>query len=311
MLPLDIIQTSVNQMDQPKLERLLRLMQMMSSNVNYTVDELAAILGTSYRSIYRYFDTFKECGFVVDKIRSNVYKLGKMPKTYVDFKKLIYFSEEEAYLINSLINGLSFGNMLKANLKKKLSAIYSNTSIVQYTSRKESSESIEKLGVAIREKKKVILKSYESSHSNGVRDRYIEPFEFTTNCIDIWGYDIEKQENRVFKISRIGTVKIMEDDWTNEDKHQKSITDCFRISSFEQKPIKLELSMMAKNLLLEEYPLAEKDLRKEGDKWILETMVSGMEGVGRFVIGLAHEINIVDSPALENHIRDFASNYLS
>lgn len=68
--------------------------------------------------------------------------------------------------------------------------------------------------------------------------------------------------------------------------------------------------MMAKNLLIEEYPLAEQDIRKEGDKWILETMVSGMEGVGRFVIGHAHEIQVNDSPALENYISNFVNNYL-
>ena len=93
-------------MDQPKIERLLRLMKMMSGNTNYTIDELAELLGTSYRSIYRYIDTFKESGFVVEKLHSNVYKLGKMPKSYVDLKRLIYFSEEEAYIINSLINSL-------------------------------------------------------------------------------------------------------------------------------------------------------------------------------------------------------------
>ena len=68
--------------------------------------------------------------------------------------------------------------------------------------------------------------------------------------------------------------------------------------------------MMAKNLLIEEYPLAEQDLKKEGDKWILETMVSGMEGVGRFVIGLAHEIKVIDSPELENYISNFVKEYL-
>jgi hypothetical protein len=36
--------------------------------------------------------------------------------------------------------------------------------------------------------------------------------------------------------------------------------------------------------------MSEQDIRKEGDKWILETMVNGMEGVGRFVIGLDHQI---------------------
>lgn len=67
---------------------------------------------------------------------------------------------------------------------------------------------------------------------------------------------------------------------------------------------------MAKNLLIEEYPLAEKDLRKEGDKWILDTKVSGMEGVGRFVIGLAHEITILESDELKEYIRNFVERYL-
>ena len=298
-------------MDQPKIERMLRLMKMMAGNRNYTIDELAEKLGTSYRSIYRYIDTFKDCGFVVNKVRSNVYKLGKLPKSYVELKNLIYFSEEEAYIVNSLINSLDSTNMLKVNLKKKLSAVYNSTSIVNYVQKKEVAEHIESLGEAIRGKKKVILKAYESAHSHEVSDRFIEPFEFTTNCIDIWGYDLEKKENRVFKISRIGWVSVLEDAWTNEEKHQKSKTDCFRISNFEQTPVKLELSLMAKNLLIEEYPLAEQDLRKEDDKWILDTNVSGMEGVGRFVIGLAHEIKVIDSPALELYIKDFASKYLN
>lgn len=297
-------------MDQPKIERLLRLMKMMSGNINYTIDELADKLGTSYRSIYRYIDTFKESGFVVEKLHSNVYKLGKMPRTYVDLKNLIYFSEEEAYIVNSLINSLDSTNMLKTNLKKKLSAVYGSTSIINYVQKKELAEHIELLGQAIREKKRVILKSYESSHSHEVSDRFIEPFEFTTNCIDVWGYDLEKKENRVFKISRIGRVSLLDDSWCNEERHEKSKTDCFRISSFEQSRVKLELSIMAKNLLIEEYPLAEKDIRKEGDKWILETMVSGMEGVGRFFLGLAHEIKILESDELKEYTRKFVERYL-
>ena len=297
-------------MDQPKIERMLRLMKMMAGNRNYTIDELAEKLGTSYRSIYRYIDTFKDCGFVVNKVRSNVYKLGKLPKSYVELKNLIYFSEEEAYVVNGLINSLDATNMLKANLKKKLSAVYDSTSIVKYVQKSEVAEHIEQLGEAIRTKKKVILKAYESAHSQEVADRFIEPFELTTNCIDVWGFDLEKQENRVFKISRIGKVCLLQDSWSNEESHQTSKTDCFRISGFTQTPIKLELSLMAKNLLIEEYPLAEIDLRHEDDRWILETNVSGMEGVGRFVIGLASDVRVIDSPELKTYIKTFVSNYL-
>ena len=213
-------------MDQPKIERMLRLMKMLASNKNYTIDDLAERLGLSYRSIYRYIDTFKDSGFVVEKLHSNVYRLGKMPKGYIDLKDLIYFSEEEAYVVNSLINSLDSTNALKINLKKKLSAVYNSTSLINYVQKKEIAEHIESLGKAIRDKKTVILKGYESSHSGEISDRLIEPFEFSTNCIDVWGYDIEKKENKVFKISRIGKVKETNDIWVNEDRHQKSKTDC-------------------------------------------------------------------------------------
>lgn len=297
-------------MDQPKIERMLRLMKMMSGNINYTVEELGEKLGISYRSIYRYIDTFKASGFVVEKLQKNVYKLGKMPRSYVDMKNLIYFSEEEAYIIDSLINGLDESNTLKIGLKKKLSAVYNVTTMVNYVHRKDIAERIEMLGQAIREKKKVILKAYESANSKEVSDRFVEPFEFTTNCIDIWGYDLEKKECRVFKISRISSVVVLEDYWTNEDKHLKSRTDCFRMSGYEQTPVKLELGLQAKNLLLEEYPLADRDLRQEGKKWVLETMVSNMAGVGRFVIGLAHDVTVVDSPALTEYIKEFVLKHL-
>lgn len=297
-------------MDQPKIERLLRLMKMMSGNTNYTIDELAELLGISYRSIYRYIDTFKESGFVVEKLHSNVYKLGKMPKSYVDLKRLIYFSEEEAYIINSLINSLDNTNALKMNLLKKLSAVYSSTNIANYTYHKESALSIESLGEAIKDKKKVILKNYESGNSHIVSDRLVEPFDFTTNLIDVWCYDLEKKENKVFKISRIGDVRVLEEEWSEEDAHKKSFTDCFRMSGFEQTPVKLELGIMAKNLLLEEYPLAEKDLTKVNDTWVLDTKVSDMAGVGRFVIGLAHDIKVIDSPELVEYIRLFVASHL-
>ena len=82
-------------MDQPKIERMLRLMKMMSGNENYTITELSKKLDMSYRTVYRYIDTFKASGFVVNKVRTNVYKIGKMPRSHVDMKNLIYFSEGE------------------------------------------------------------------------------------------------------------------------------------------------------------------------------------------------------------------------
>ena len=54
-------------MDQPKLERLLRLMKLLTANTTYNVDQLAERLRMSRRTVYRYIDTFREAGFVIKK----------------------------------------------------------------------------------------------------------------------------------------------------------------------------------------------------------------------------------------------------
>jgi DNA-binding IclR family transcriptional regulator len=46
-------------MDQPKLERLLRLMKILTANNRFTVEEIAERLDMSVRTIYRYIDTFR------------------------------------------------------------------------------------------------------------------------------------------------------------------------------------------------------------------------------------------------------------
>ena len=35
-----------------------------------------------------------------------------------------------------------------------------------------------------------------------------------------------------------------------------------------------------------------------------------MEGVGRFVMGLSPEVKVIDSPELDNYLRDFINNHL-
>ena len=44
-------------MDQPKIERVLRLMWLLTSNDTYTIDDLADMLDTAPRTSYRDLDT--------------------------------------------------------------------------------------------------------------------------------------------------------------------------------------------------------------------------------------------------------------
>ena len=75
-------------------------------------------------------------------------------------------------------------------------------------------------------------------------------------------------------------------------------------------PVRLRLGLLARNLLIEEYPLAERDLTPDGDdRWVLETEAADYAGVARFVAGLLDDIEIVDTPELDRYIDDYLRRY--
>lgn len=298
-------------MDQPKIERLLRLMMLMTGNSNYTINDLAEKLETSYRSIYRYIDTFKAAGFVVQK-NGEYFSLAKESDFFKDITQLIYFTDEEAFLVNKLIDGLTDTNVIKENLRRKLSTIYNSTAIADCVVRKENAENVHRLVQAIEEKRQAVLKGYSSSHTGLVKDRPVEPYKFTTNYAYVWCYDLEDKKNKLFKTERIGKVGLTEKMWQNEASHNSTPVDIFRMSAPETSHIRLKLGRKSHNLILEEYPLSERDITQIAEnQWILDTTVCGMQGVGRFVLGLKEDIEIVEGDGLKKYISDYVKKYLS
>lgn len=300
-----------NIMEQPKIERTLRLMQLMSGNAYLTVEQLAERLDTSTRSIYRYIDSFRACGFAVEKVEGSIYRLIRMPTGYKDLQNLVYFSEEEARVLTYLIESLDETNSLKSSLYKKLCAVCDTKSLKDYSGSSKNAANIQALGNAIIDHKTVVLKDYASASSGTVRDRKVEPFEFTNNHINIWAYDCEKMAVRLFKISRINGVDILPIEWQHETEHKKGFLDAFRMMGKTQTHVRLEMSLRAKNLLCEEFPLATPDVIENDGKFIFDSMVTHMEGVGRFVIGLAADIKIIESPELEEYVKSFAHKHLT
>ena len=151
-------------------------------------------------------------------------------------------------------------------------------------------------------RKQVILRRYASSHTGIVRDRLVEPFGFTTNYVQVWCYEPESGKNKLFNTARIGSVEVLAEGWQFGELHHEGYIDIFRITGFEQKRVKLELGVMAHNLLVEEYPLATRDLTPIDDThWLLDTMVCDYVGIGRFTLGLMHDIRIL-TPEFEEYI---------
>ena len=290
-------------MDQPKIERMLRVMQLLSSNTKYTLDELARKLDLSKRSLFRYIDTFKNAGFVVQRIDEGVYKMTTYNKEFSDLSQLVYFSEEEAIVISHLIENLDGTNALKAGLKQKLAAVYDATSISDYIDNKGKSEVIETLANAVKGKKQVALTGYASSHSGKDKDYIVEPYKFTKDFVDIIAFDTAACVNKIFKISRVKDVRML-DSWKFEDKHEEQPIDSFRMSGSPLEHVRLKLTLRAKNLLTEEYPVTGVEVTQVKRSWFWEGDVNSLEGIGRFVLGLPQDVSVEEGPRLKSWLAE-------
>ena len=297
-------------MDHGRILRLLNLMKLLSSNVDYTIRELMDRLAISRRSIFRYLDTLRIAGFAVAKKGTNIHKLLSMPKEGINLSNLIHFSEEEAYLLHNLIGALTSDCQVAINLENKLAALFDATSVTEIIGNKITGENIMRLRQAIDEKKQVTLVRYESGNTMSISDRLVEPIKFSSNYRDVYAYEVSTGVTKVFKISRIGLVDVSLADWQHEDKHEKIETDCFRMAGKEDIPVTLKMTLKAKNLLIEEYPLASKYVSYDGQNWWFKGNVKDLAGVGRFVLGLADQMNIIDSPALVNYLKIFTERNL-
>ena len=297
-------------MDHGRILRLLNLMKLLSSNVDYTIRELMDRLAISRRSIFRYLDTLRIAGFAVAKKGTNIHKLLSMPKEGINLSTLIHFSEEEAYLLHNLIGALTSDCQVAINLENKLAALFDATSVTEIIGNKITGENIMRLRQAIDEKKQVTLIRYESGNTMSISDRLVEPIKFSSNYRDVYAYEVSTGITKVFKISRISLVDVSLADWQHEDKHEKIETDCFRMTGKEDIPVTLKMTLKAKNLLIEEYPLASKYISYDGKDWWFKGNVKDLAGVGRFVIGLADQIHLMETPALSDYIITFANKHI-
>ena len=164
------------------------------------------------------------------------------------------------------------------------------------------------------QKKCVVLHNYSSSNSGKVSDRFVEAYDVLPEDGLVVCFDRNKFKTRVFNINRIGYVEIKEDEpWKYPASHEKIEVDVFHMTGEKPIHIALQLDLMAKNLLIEEFPRAKNDIKPhKGDDniWYFDTDVYQLEGVGRFYLGLANHIKILEAPELKAYIINYINKYL-
>lgn len=299
-------------LEQRKLQKLLEIMIFLSSGLKYTLPEIAERFEMSERTAYRYIQTFRAAGFIIPKPEKGRYYIDKNSPYFKEISELLHFSKEEAIILQKAIHSVSNENLLKQNLTKKLYSLYDFERVADTVVKVEHSANIHALLQAMKFKNRVILRGYLSANSKKQTDRIIEPFDFTSNYISIWAYDIENKCCKTFKNTRIDSVQVLSEPWQYQNKHCKLPVDVFRISSNQQTDIKLKLSIRAAELLREEYPLSEQYINQSSKtQFEFTAPVCNFNGVGRFIMGLYDEIQIIYPDTLKDFIKNKTNKILN
>ncbi|MBR2147628.1 MAG: WYL domain-containing protein, partial [Muribaculaceae bacterium] len=180
--------------------------------------------------------------------------------------------------------------------------------------KKNQAAAISLLQHACSQRKRVVLHNYASSNSGKVADRTVEAYDVRPEDGLAICFDCKKLECSVFKINRIGYVEILDSEpWSHTAVHKKIDVDVFHMSGTKPVAVSLQLDLMAKNLLIEEFPSAKDCIKPhKGDNniWYFDTQVYQMEGIGRFYLGLANHIKILQAPELEQYVATFVKENL-
>lgn len=182
---------------------------------------------------------------------------------------------------------------------------------------KNKAAAISQLQHALSQKKCVVLHNYSSGNSGSVKDRFVEAYEVHPDDDLIMCYDRDTasaNKLKVFKISRIGWVEIKADSpWEYPMSHEKINVDDFHMSGNTPIKVNLELDLLAKNLLVEEFPRSREHLsphKGNDNRWYYVANVYNIAGIARFYLGLAEHITILEAPELKAYVQEYKDKFL-
>ena len=290
-------------MELDKFDRQLRLLLMLTQNRNLTVDDVSRQLSMSRRSIYRYIDSYKQMGFIVVK-EGPRYHIDPESPFFKQITSYIHFTEDEAMTINQVLNSVYDNSPQVRHLREKLSSLYDYKVLSKHGVDEHIAQNLAALFEAVKTERMVVLRDYASPNSAQTSDRIVEPYLFVSENSEVRCYEIKTGQNKTFKLSRIRKVEPLDLLWSHKSEHAEFFTDLFHFSGEERFPVTLILGQLSMSLLVEEYPGASAMLKKQDDgRFLLKTEVCSYKGIGRFVMGLIDDIEIVDSPDFVEYLR--------
>ena len=286
---------------------MLRVIGLLMNNRSYTVEDIARMIGNKKRTVYRYLKTFRDNGIKVKKRYGTIYTIESCTISWADdvFKGMAApaGSPEDGIILQRPCQDLTIHTGTYEAMKElEMNDILNDAPYLQKVVANVS------LLVKAASTRKKVLVEYESNSRNKRCKLIVEPYSFYFYFNYVWCFEEEERKNTAMRISRITDVQILDEDWPSKPKHRKQVIDAFGCWGHKMIPIKLRLTMQARNLMTEAHPISMITMREDpaypdGERWILETGVCDYSGITRYIMGMLDEVEILEGEGLKEYIR--------
>lgn len=282
---------------QQKLLRVFRLIRLLKQP--HTVTQLAKVLETNTRTVYRYLELLGEIGYIIDsKPDTNHYFLFEAEPTTRPT-----LTSEETVELTKLLATLPATHALATSIRRKLYLSSELVPLADELHDRHLGRVIDRVTQAIRQQQQIRLLGYQSTNSNSVTDRQVEPLVFTDDYSLLWAYDPADGERKSFKTSRIEDVEVLPLPCTQAVAEPP--LDAFDWSGPEPMVVVMHLSLRAYRLLYEERPQARAFLTPQPDNafpYVFRGEVYSYVGIGQFILGLPGEIKVQEPEGLRSYL---------
>lgn len=275
------------------LKRELDLLLLLTQNRTYTPDDICKRIGISKRSFYYYIEFFEQAGFKIEKHHGR-YCIDRTSPFFEQLLDLVQFTEDEALLLKQLISNAGDFSPRLRDLHLKLDKFYDFRILEDERLQHKIAHIRTTLYNAIKSHRLVEIIDYSSPSSHSVTKRTVEPFMFLNNNNDIRCYEPSTGKNKTFRLSRMSDVVKLDEEWSHEAEHKQAYIDLFSFSGEHTMKVSMIMGQLSHNIMIEEYPASSAGfIQRDDERWYFETDVCSYLGIGRFVLGMYDDIEIL------------------
>lgn len=282
--------------------RIFNLIRLLNTQPAKTVRQLSLHLDVSRSQIHRDLNMLERLGYIIETDRG----YRKFLQFHLPQGDHASLTPDELFFLQEHLQQTASISPQAQSILHKFDRNLSMIPLAETLPLLHQNRLIQLARTAINRQICIRIKGYRSISSDGISDRLVEPLEVTTDFKYLIAWDLEKDRQRQFKFARIQHLEVTEQ--PIKPGRVATPIDLFGLTGDKWLEVRLQLSNFAYHLLLEEYPTSLGMIRRKTGGIFFEGQVRNWQGIGRFVLGLPGEIEVLSPPAFKKYLQKKVKN---